>query len=975
LTGQFEPSVLGIHTLGGFAVLVFFTISGYLVTNSWLVDPNVFRFSARRALRIWPAYTAVVLISAYLLGTWVSDMSWDQYLKSQETASYLSNIWLVGKGSLPGVFTDNPIPRAVNGSLWTIPFEIQCYVLLAICGVIGLLKVRALWLFLIAVAVVWYQVRFGPDFHADWKLKREMVIYFLVGSAVCMLQPHWINRRWPIGLALATVAGMLWLTGYKYLAFLTAVPYLTIIVGRSSTPVIKHLGHWGDPSYGLYLFAYPIQQTIIHWLWPEFGFVPTLCMAALATLLVAYLSWHTIEKHALRLKPHKAGTSISDLHNLRTVLSNQYLQDQVRRVLSAAWLAWMLAIATQQLIRFFPSPDAELNGDAFWTYLPNARRFLAAPWSYLTTDALNFYVAPLSYIWPAIWGANPVITQVANSILYLLCVLLMWRLATRLGGLVAGMVATALLVRFPELASYIPQVLTEPPYMFGLLLFLTGVAEYMLADRRPLAWLAMATTGLAVTLLIRPVFQLYASTAFVMLTGLLVMYRLKPQLRVGWGRIANRQTVLALALALSIPVLVVVKNGLYFSYWGISTGAGSGLFYGVSPFKMGMEPVYGGFEYDAGLTSRVADPTTEGHPLRVRADQIQSRVALSIVQSTSWQDNVAFFWLKFKAWMFYGTEELSFQPKLRQFRLFEWLSIMGAIACVAYRQWRLKKYPLASTTVPNEDNGATRRLGLCAFILLLTLGMAGQLLPVLYNIRYNIFLLDLLLMPLAGVGISILARMLCARIGHPGLRHLLLVLAGIAIVSLLMAAAGSLTRSATRHASWSMDPTRPGPTKIMLSHVNMGRPTMQNARVTAPKSWELTARPSTLSIPLDLEQPLNFLDGIWRFKLTVVSPQPSRQCEAVALSLDQPSPETNWYAPRPVFHLILDGKPHLYAIRGNGVLRPAASGNLNLLFDCPSGTVVRWHGAQLLRSTMPEAAHALVTTGSSINPYRADDIR
>ncbi|MBK6744942.1 acyltransferase [Ottowia sp.] len=243
LTGQFEPSVLGIHTLGGFAVLVFFTISGYLVTNSWLVDPNVFRFSARRALRIWPAYTAVVLISAYLLGTWVSDMSWDQYLKSQETASYLSNIWLVGKGSL---LVSSPTTRfpALSMAPWTIPFEIQCYVLLAICGVIGLLKVRALWLFFIAVCVVGTRSALAPIF-TQTKLKREMVIYFLVGSPFACSnidQPTLAHRFGP-----GHRRGMLWLTGYKYLAFLTAVPYLTIIVGRSSTPVIKHLGHWGDP--------------------------------------------------------------------------------------------------------------------------------------------------------------------------------------------------------------------------------------------------------------------------------------------------------------------------------------------------------------------------------------------------------------------------------------------------------------------------------------------------------------------------------------------------------------------------------------------------------------------------------------------------------------------------------------------------------------------------------------------------------
>ena len=652
---------------------------------------------------------------------------------------------------------------------------------------------------------------------------------------------------------------------------------------------------------------------------------------------------------------------------------NQRLQGQLRLVLSAAWLAWMLATAMRQLIRYFPPPGAELNGDAYWTYLPSARLFLSNPWSFMTADASSIHVAPLSYIWPAVWRADPVITQVANSVLYLLAVLLMWRLATRLGGLIAGMVATGLLVHFPELASYIPQVLTEPPYMFGLSLFLTGLAEYVLTDHRRTGWLTMAAMGLAVTLLVRPVLQLYAVLALVCLLCLLMVRHTKPRWFTGWERVVNRHTVLALALALLLPALTVVKNGVYFNYWGISTGAGSGLFYGVSPFKMGMEPVFSGFEYDAGIVTREADPATEGSPLRARSDHIQSRAALSIIQSTSLQGNVAFFWFKFKAWMFYGPEDTFMRPKLRQFRIFEWLSILGAAACLAW-QWSAKRHRSLDAALPNEDGGAARRLGLSAFILLLALGMAGQLLPVLYNIRYNIFLMDWLLMPLAGVGIAIMARLLCARIQSSGLRHVLQALAAITLVCVLMGAAGALSRSAARHMSWSMDPARPGPTELVLGRDAMGTPSMSNAHMMAGETWELTAPPSTLSIPLTVNQPLNFMDGIWRLKLAVTAHQPSRQCRAVSISLDRPLPETSWYVPRPILHVNLDGKPHMYAIRGNGALRPAASGNLNLTFHCPAGTVVQWHGAQLLRSSMPEATRALVTNGQPINPYRADDI-
>jgi len=634
----------------------------------------------------------------------------------------------------------------------------------------------------------------------------------------------------------------------------------------------------------------------------------------------------------------------------------------------------MLVIATRQIIRFFPAPDAELNGDAYWTYLPNARLFLANPWSFLTTEPSSFYVAPLSYVWPALWGANPVLIQVANSGLYLLSVLLMWRLATRLGGLGAGMVATALLVRFPELTSYVPQVLTEPLYMFGLLLFLAGLVDYVLAGKRRFCWLALATTGLAVTLLARPVLQLFSVMALIGLLCLFMVRYASPNRLSGWERVVNRHTVIALTLALSLPLLTVAKNGLCFDYWGISTGAGSGLFYGVSPFKMGVEPVYGGFGYDAGITAREAAPATQGHPLHVQSDQIQSRAALSIVQSTRFKDNAVFFWFKLKAWMLYGPEDTVMRPRLRQFRLFEWLSIGGAAGCLACRRWRVTRTSGLKTRLPSPDYFTPWRLGLCAFILLLALGMAGQLLPVLYNIRYNIFLLDLLLMPLAGVGIAFMAKVLSANTPRSGWRNPLQFSGGTVLVVLLMALTGALSRSTARDVSWSMDPTRPGPTELVLGPDALGTPTLSNARLISPGAWELSA-PATLSVPITLGKPLSFMDGIWRFKLAISARHPNRECMDVAVSLDHPSAETSWYVPRPIIRVNLDGKSHLYAIRGNGALRPSDSGRLNLVFQCPRGTVVQWHGAQLLRSSMPEAVRALVTKGEPINPYRVDDIQ
>jgi hypothetical protein len=643
------------------------------------------------------------------------------------------------------------------------------------------------------------------------------------------------------------------------------------------------------------------------------------------------------------------------------------------RLFSAAWLAWMLVTAVQNIIRSFPAPGAELNGDAFWTYLPNARAFLVHPWQFLTTDPASFYVAPLGFIWPALWGADPIATQLANSVLYVLSVLLMWRLATQLGGVVAGMVATALLVYVPELPVYIPQVLTEPLYMFGLLLFLSAWAEYVLAPQRRAGWLALASLGLCITLLVRPVLQLFSLAALAVLLIGLTWQVLTPSPR-RWPRIIHVHVVLvlALALALALPVATVVKNGLCFNYWGLGTGAGSGIYYGVSPFKMGLEPIYSGFEYDAAELSKTVAPSTQGHPLRVRSDHIQTRTALGIVQSTTLQDNLTFFAFKLKAWALYGPEELRFLPQLRQLRWFEWLAILSAWVGLLVQRMRANQTAharwFAQAHVP-------ARLGLCAFLLLITLGMLVQLTPVLYNVRYNLFLVDLLLMPLAGAGIAMLARSLGARWRHPTAAGLAQVAIGVVLAALLMTAAASLTRKAVRTNNWAMDPARPGPTELVIGPSAMGPASMSDAQALGPNRWQLKSGTSTLLVPLSVDQPLKFQDGIWRVKLAITPSMASRSCGQIGVSLEHPSPETAWYVPAPVIHAQTDGQPHLYAFRGNGQLRPRASGHFRLHFQCAPGSVVHWQGAQLLKSTLPEAARELINQGTPINPYRPDDLR
>lgn len=243
-----------------------------------------------------------------------------------------------------------------------------------------------------------------------------------------------------------------------------------------------------------------------------------------------------------------------------------------------------------------------------------------------------------------------------------------------------------------------------------------------------------------------------------------------------------------------------------------------------------------------------------------------------------------------------------------------------------------------------------------------------------------------MLMPLCGVSIALLLRPLWpprkTYAAQTRTRRLIQWLTWLTprllIVAVLAYVPGALTKHAIRHRAWAMDPLRPGPTELVLSPSQMQAPEATNATASATDQWTSTQRPAILTIPFELNQPTDagaFMDGIWRLKLSVKSPHYDRNCSNVLMELTTPSPEPLWYAPESLIHVQADGSMRLYAIRGNGVLRPSASGAIKLTFNCPAGTEIGWGRAQLLRVTTPEATRALINENKPINPYRADDIQ
>jgi peptidoglycan/LPS O-acetylase OafA/YrhL len=286
-----------------FALPMFFALSGFLVAGSLERCRTLFSFFCLRALRILPALAMEILISALILGPLLTSLPLAAYFHSPLLYAYFLNIAGDIHYELPGLFAHTPTPGLVNAQLWTIPFELQCYLAIGALSLTAALRRRWILLALVLAAQalwIWQAIRLGADGGSGGASGPALVIAFLGGILVHLYQDK-IRLRWTIFAAvlLSAVA----LSALPHGAYYLPLPcaYLTVYLGMTN-PKRSWIIASGDYSYGLYLFGYPIQQAIAsagppfhHW-WANVG------LGFPAALLVACLSWHGVERPALRLR-------------------------------------------------------------------------------------------------------------------------------------------------------------------------------------------------------------------------------------------------------------------------------------------------------------------------------------------------------------------------------------------------------------------------------------------------------------------------------------------------------------------------------------------------------------------------------------------------------------------------------------------------------------------------------------------------
>lgn len=302
------PVLLG-HPLQTIGVIVFFAISGYLITASFQRTRNPVTYLLARSLRIFPALIVVVLITAYVVGPLVTVLPRAEYFDNPTTTGYvLNNIRLLVQFVLPGVFDTLPYPSAVNGSLWTLFVEFLCYLAAPLLFLFPRLVRPFAALAAVAVTVWWAQepIEESPIFYAVRLRDASGLWMFFAGGAfirLAMTTWSWFRLRTDVAVALMVfqfVFSGVWPDWGLWTSALT-LPYVVLAVGLARTPYVHRTARFGDFSYGLYLYAFPVQQLVIL-LWGVKGVAMNFIIVLAITLVCAVLSWHLIERPALALK-------------------------------------------------------------------------------------------------------------------------------------------------------------------------------------------------------------------------------------------------------------------------------------------------------------------------------------------------------------------------------------------------------------------------------------------------------------------------------------------------------------------------------------------------------------------------------------------------------------------------------------------------------------------------------------------------
>lgn len=304
LLGQNEGHVIMGGSLGGIAVNAFFLLSGYLIACSWKHSNSFASYLIRRSTRIFPALIVVVLVTVFVIGPLFTSLTPSEYFSSAETWKYLESILFSSTWSLPGVFGQLPYPSAVNGSLWTLRYEFAMYLLVPVAYVlldrVGEAR-RPVAFGLAAALITGYFLTSGLGLAVPEVCVHGLGLasYFFIG---CVVYEFDLAKHFdPQYSVLAVLFMLVFACEDGPICILLMLAATTVFVfgfAFAPRPRFANCFSRNDFSYGIYVWAFPIQQILIQLgggTAQDSALLYSLAAFAI-TLPLAAASWFLVEK-------------------------------------------------------------------------------------------------------------------------------------------------------------------------------------------------------------------------------------------------------------------------------------------------------------------------------------------------------------------------------------------------------------------------------------------------------------------------------------------------------------------------------------------------------------------------------------------------------------------------------------------------------------------------------------------------------
>lgn len=287
-----EPQPGGVK-LGTWAVIGFFGISGYLITQSRMQARSAGTYARARFLRIYPGLIVCVAVVAFVIAPLTAAVAGRRFAWPDVLMYFATNLSAgmpqVALAGIPGTLDGLPDPMSWNGPLWTLFWEIVCYVLVGVVFGTGrpeIARLTLLGLFILGSTLVFavdagWLVSPAPY---DWPL--VPVLTFLAGSLAYLFRDRIPAGRGALGVCAVLVAA---LAGLGFAPSLIHLPLCVLLLAGSLQLPLSAVGSRYDISYGVYIYGWPVQQVLaslgVH------NAVPPLIFAGAALLIVAPLAW------------------------------------------------------------------------------------------------------------------------------------------------------------------------------------------------------------------------------------------------------------------------------------------------------------------------------------------------------------------------------------------------------------------------------------------------------------------------------------------------------------------------------------------------------------------------------------------------------------------------------------------------------------------------------------------------------------